>query len=375
MAKQQQQKRVPIEVSIHWRYLHQDMKKSSKEIQADRARGYHLYSKATICRHMKKSVSDAVVDRRKFNKGRPAKLTDRDRRSILRQIDVLRSRNEMNFSVKKIKVMAGLSRDVCDESVRLVLKRNGFAFRNAARKGVLKKEDLAKRLEFAKTIQRKFADSGANLWQKGIAFYLDGASFTHKYNPLDQAQAPRKKIWRQKKERLSFGMTAKSSNTGVGGRRAHFMVGIGYSKGVIFCEQYEGRLNGQKFAEFVRTKLPDAFANSVNPTGKYFLQDGDPSQNSKKAEDAFISIGARKFAIPPRSPDLNPIENVFHTVKNQLREDALELQIEEENWEQFCARVKQTIESTDKDYIDKTIASLGTRIDLVIKHKGERLKY
>ena len=141
---------------------------------------------------MKKSVSDVVVDRRKFNKGRPAKLTDRDRRSILRQVDVLRSRNEMNFSVKKIKVMAGLSRDVCDESVRLVLKKNWFAFRNAARQGVLKKEDLVKRLEFAQTIQRKFADSGANPWKKAIAFYLDGKSFTHKYNPLDQAQAPRK---------------------------------------------------------------------------------------------------------------------------------------------------------------------------------------
>ena len=41
-------------------------------------------------------------------------------------------------------------------SVRLVLHLHGLAFRNAAKKGVLRKEDLVKRVEFAKRVQRRF---------------------------------------------------------------------------------------------------------------------------------------------------------------------------------------------------------------------------
>ena len=325
--------------------------------------------------HEEKCWGYGVIDKRKKNKGRPNKIDERDKRNIIRQIGVLRSRGEVNFTVKRIKLMAGLSRKVCDESVRLVMKSNGFKKRCAAKKGILSKKDLQERYSFAKKIKQKFENNGCHLWKEGIAFYLDGASFTHKYHPLDQAQAPKSRIWRRQNERLSFGLTAKSNHEGTGGTQAHFLVGIGYEKGVVFCEQYEGRLNGQKFADFVRTRLPEAFAESGNPRGKMFLQDGDPSQNSKLARDAMFSIGARKFSIPPRSPDLNPIENIFNITKNKLHEDALEQYIEFENFQAFCERVKYTIENVPLEVIDKTIASMEKRIDLVIKSKGERSKY
>ena len=364
--------RVPSEVSIHWRYLHQDKGLSWKEIHEDRKRGYHKFSKATICRHMKKPIGEDPVDKRKFNKGQPRKLDDRDRRRIIRQVQILRDQGIVNFTVRRIKMLAGLAGRVSDESVRLVLHSDGFAFRKAAKKGVLKKEDLVKRVEFAKKIQRRFPNCGRDLWKTGIGFYLDGVSFTHKTHPMDQAQAPKKKLWRKKKERLAKGMTAKSNNEGVGGKQAHFLVGIAYGKGVIFCERYDGRLNGQKFADFVRTTLPDVLKTC---TSKRFLQDGDPSQNSAKARDAIYSIGAMKFSIPARSPDLNPIENLFHLSKAKMHEDALQKNIVFENWDDFVLRAQTTMENSDVGVIDRTIASLEKRIGLVIKNKGERTKY
>ena len=49
--------------------------------------------------------------------------------------------------------------------------------------------------------------------------YLDGVSFTHKYthkyDAMDQARAPKKKLWRKKSERLAAGLTTKSNNVGV----------------------------------------------------------------------------------------------------------------------------------------------------------------
>lgn len=366
--------RVPLDVSIHWRFLHQDLGLTWDKIRC-KQRSYRNFSKATICRHMNKKIGDNIIDKRKMNKGRPQKLSARDHRNVLRQVEILRSKGEYNFTVKRIKFMAGLGSTVCDETVRLILISNGLSKRQTAKKGVLTKSDLVKRLEFAKKVKRMFGSESMKLWTEGIGFYLDGASFTHKYHPLDQAQAPKTRIWRKENERLKFGLTAKSNHEGVGGRQAHFMVGIGYGRGVVICEQYLGRLNGEKFADFIRTHLPKGFADSPNPRGKMFLQDGDPSQNSQKARDAMYSIGARKFSIPPRSPDLNPIENMFHIVKNQLTRDAISKNIKFENWDSFCSRVKTTIMNFPITIINNTIESMEKRIDLIIKSKGERTKY
>ena len=46
--------------------------------------------------------------------------------------------------------------------------------------------------------------------------------------------------------------------------------------------------------------------------------DNDPSQTSKVAMAAIKSIEANLLRIPVRSPDLNPIDNVFHLVKSGL---------------------------------------------------------
>ena len=55
------------------------------------------YSKAMIHRHAKKPVNRANHDARKKNKGHPAKLTNQDRRQILRCIPKLR-KSEGSFT-------------------------------------------------------------------------------------------------------------------------------------------------------------------------------------------------------------------------------------------------------------------------------------
>ena len=89
--------------------------------------------------------------------------------------------------------------------------------------------------------------------------------------------------YRKRDEGLEWYFTAKGSHVDSGGIVLHFMVAISYTQGMIFCEQYEGRINGQMFGDFIRDHFPRTFENSVNPTGKLFLQHGDPSQNSKAA--------------------------------------------------------------------------------------------
>ena len=81
------------------------------------------------------------------------------------------------------------------------------------------------------------------------------------------------------------------------------------------------------------------------------------------------------FAIPARSPDLNPIENLFHLVSKQLETDALDMEITRENFEQFSARVKKTMKHFPITTIDNIIKSMGNRVATIIKKRRERLRY
>ena len=142
---------------------------------------------------------------------------------------------------------------------------------SALRKGILTKADLKKRKVFAaKVIKRLRGD----FWTiAGICFYLDGASFTHKYNPQDEARCHGSKAWKKASE--AFEVTAKGKKEGTGGRMASFYVAISYEKGVVMCEQYEGHINGRLFADIVKEKFPETFSKSTNCKNMLFLQDGD----------------------------------------------------------------------------------------------------
>ena len=61
--------------------------------------------------------------------------------------------------------------------------------------------------------------------------------------------------------------------------------------------------------------------------------------------------------------------------RRKLREDALEKVLENENLKDFKLRLLATMQSIPSDVIDRTIASLPKRMDLIVKGRGERIKY
>lgn len=89
------------------------------------------------------------------------------------------------------------------------------------------------------------------------------------------------------------------------------------------------------------------------------------AKTTGKAQEAIAAVGGRKFTIPARSPDLNPIENIFHNIKRQLQDDALSKRITKETYTQFCARIKATLLNFSPEIIDRKIASMDQRIDMM----------
>ena len=83
--------------------------------------------------------------------------------------------------------------------------------------------------------------------------------------------------------------------------------------------------------------------------------DGCPHQNSKVAKKAMQNINTIVMAIPAKSPDLNPIENIFAQVSMILQNQAMEQNITKEIFSEFSAKVKDTLIKFDREKINKVI--------------------
>ena len=270
--------------------------------------------------------------------------------------------------------MADAGIDQTKVSVRTVtrmLHREGYRYLQARKKGILSARDLKLRVQFARRMKKEYSPQ---VWTRDIAFYLDGVSFQHKINPAGQATAPRGRIWRRRREGLDPTCTAKGQKVGSGGRMVRLMVAVTYNEGVLLCEEYD-KLNGDTFKVIVEKNFEEMFRRAKKNASRLWIQDGDPSQNSAVARRSFKKMNAQLISIPPRSPDVNPIENIFHIVKKKLDDDALRRRIHREDYSAFRDRVRQTIFDLPKNVINKTIESMEHRMEMIIKEKGRRLKY
>jgi len=331
-------------------------------------------SKSSVSRICSSPLRHITLPREtKVQMGRPSKLSARQRRLILKEVRRAR-RTHGNFTVRTL--MNVLKSDLQNVSVRTIsrfLNQSGYKYRIARKKGLLYAKDLRRRLQFARVIKR---ERGPSFWTDDIAFYFDATSFHHKTHPKQNALTLKGRVWRKHNEGLSFGCTAKGRKVGSGGRVVRVHAAISYGNGVVLAKPYK-KLTGKRFAKFVKKEFDGVFGrcqgDHIKP--RVFVQDGDPSQNSARVRRALSRINATIQQIPARSPDLNPIENIFHILGNRLNEDALRLNIEHETFRAFRRRVVTTLLGIPPSVVDKTIGSMTKRVDEIIRRKGERLKY
>jgi transposase len=79
----------------------------------------------------------------------------------------------------------------------------------------------------------------------------------------------------------------------------------------------DGPINGARFVTYVT-----AFLLPSLKAGDIVIMDNLGSHKGKAVRQAIRSVGAKLFFLPPYSPDLNPIEQVFAKLKHWLRRSA-----------------------------------------------------
>ena len=137
--------------------------------------------------------------------------------------------------------------------------------------------------------------------------------------------------------------------------------------GKLSMVTFRENLNSERYSKILRENLIPA-ANLVHPFGWVLLQDGSPCHKGDATSVLYYEV-PYVLNWPSKSPDVNPIENVWHLLKSQVRKrfpktvDDLEKVIHEE-WENL-----------DNQILSNIACSFQFRIRTLYNRKGHMLHY
>ena len=132
---------------------------------------------------------------------------------------------------------------------------------------------------------------------------------------------------------------------------------------------FEGIMDTPVYVDIIgRTLLP--FVHEVYPDGHRFMQDNDPKHVSKLGQDFLAANNINWWRTPPESPDMNPIENLWHEMKEYLRRE-----VKPKTKEELISGIEQFWDTVTGEKCRKYIRHLQKVVPKVIELKGDATGY
>ena len=142
------------------------------------------------------------------------------------------------------------------------------------------------------------------------------------------------------------------------------------SKGIGNLKICEGNMNSPKYVETLEHFLLPSIQRLELGEDAYHLDDSAPCHRTKKVDEWHEMNNIKRIEWPGNSPDLNPIENLWHVLKFKIRRVPIS------NKKQLIKELNRIWENEISNDLLKTLAnSMNRRLKCVIKVKGGLTKY
>ena len=132
---------------------------------------------------------------------------------------------------------------------------------------------------------------------------------------------------------------------------------------------FSGIMKAPLYVEILdKTLLP--FLHEVFPHGHRFMQDNDPKHTSRRAQAFFEDNDVCWWKTPPESPDANPIENLWHELKEFIRRE-----VKPQTKDQLVQGIVDFRRTVDRNKCIKYIRHLRKVIPKIIEVEGAATGY
>jgi transposase len=302
-----------------------------------------------IIKHSKKTGT--VVPNK--SPGRPPLLTSLDQ-AQLKDLITNDEENNRRLSATKIRNVwsARTKKTISTITIRRNLKKIGLRSCRPRPKPYISETNREKRLEFA--LQHKHWKP----WQWKRILFSDESTFT-----LFQRSD---RIWREANEELKLSCISASAK---------------HSPSLMFwgCFAYGGlgpivplygSVTGAAHAKTVKKYVVPTMQKFFSRRG-IFQEDNATPHKSKVATAVCEAHGIKKLSWPPQSPDLNPIENLWHEMKEAIRKKSPA----PSNLKELKKYVKRAWRDLPFEYYQRLIDSMPDRVNAVIAANGYHTKY
>ena len=129
----------------------------------------------------------------------------------------------------------------------------------------------------------------------------------------------------------------------------------------------KGTVDSVKYQEILTKAEPKL--KQLYPRGFIFQQDGARCHTSGSSMSWFATRGWQTSEWPANSPDLNPTENAWGLMKNEVEKR------KPKNLQELEAIIREVWENLDLEYIKSLIESMPDRIQKCIDLEGDRTGY
>lgn len=141
------------------------------------------------------------------------------------------------------------------------------------------------------------------------------------------------------------------------------------SKGLIHPYIFKENLTGEIYVEILETKLSEVKKMFWTTSSWNWQHDNDPKHTSKLAKSWFDSHRINVLDWPSSSPDLNPMENVWSWVKNQVN------MLKPKSITDLKKEIELTWSHIPKYIIDNSISSMRNRCECVLQLNGKKIPF
>lgn len=280
--------------------------------------------------------------------GRPAKLSPQDKRNLLRK-----ARTGNYFAGE---IVRDLNLNISVPYTRQILHRDpNLLWRKMKKKPDMSENHFAARNQWAYDhVSFTQVEWKKVIWTDEKKFNLDGPDGLSYYWHDQRIQ--RKILSRRHSSGGSIMIWGCFSGCGVG----------------ELCE-LDGRLTSLKYIDILETHLlPFAYANHGTGFNDFILQqDGASAHRAIATRNWLDAVGVKVMTWPAVSPDLNPIENVWGIMAQEVYKHGRKFR----NKDELRQTVHQCWDRLEMNTLDKLNESMRDRCIEVLRKNGRATKY